>query len=122
MDIVKKTVTNSSGKMLSAKVSMDQPIGQNKNNFQLVKTMNIMIPKEQLEKSTLENWPQFFWVFNEEHSFFLELCPSDNFFNDFDPLFHAFAAKKFIFKENYVFKCGILQNNQTINQNSAFLL
>jgi hypothetical protein len=33
-----------------------------------------------------------------------------HFFNDFDPLFNAFAANKFIFKKNYVLQWGILQN------------
>jgi hypothetical protein len=117
MDIVKKTVPKESEKMCSARVSMDRPIGPNKNNLQLVKEKNIMKLKVQSEKCTQEIWPQSSRVFNEGHSYFPELRPSDIFFNDVDPLFHAFAANKLIFKK-IMFLNG--EFFRTIcNQNSA---
>jgi len=64
----KKTVVNASEKTHPAKVSMDRPIGQSKDNLQFVKERRIMKPKVQLEKCILEIWKVIFAVFNEGHS------------------------------------------------------
>jgi len=91
-DIAKKTAVNASGRMLLAKVSMDQPTGQNKKHHLWEKKIN-MKPKAPLTKCKKSLGPRTF------------------FSNDFGSCFNAFAANKLIFKENYVHQWGIFQEN-----------
>ncbi len=78
MDIVKKTVESASGRMLPAKVSIDQPTGQNKKHHLLEEMKNMKL-KELLEKCTQENWPQYFQVFSKGRSYVTDLHPKDFF-------------------------------------------
>jgi len=65
--------------------------------------------KEQLENCTQKIWPQSSGVFNEGHSFFPELCPS-NIFSMILTLCSMLLLQINLSLKKYVFKWGILKN------------